>query len=196
MSEEKIENISTSDRNIAPNFVDCHLLPNINFNRHCLINNISIPKKVINLYLSYTLNPQLRNLNTYFTLGNCLFGPVMLIKNADRDGYNYSGYGIGFDSHLEFSLTDGSLGKNVITFGTDMSSYVHIDNKVKDILILAEGPTKGLHDTTLITEAIYPINFTQLNKRNSFLFVNAIKIYQFKAKESEIKDYALCLGNI
>ena len=28
------------------------------------------------------------------------------------------------------------------------------------------------------------------------LFVNATKIYQFKAKDSEIKDYALCLGNI
>ena len=26
--------------------------------------------------------------------------------------------------------------------------------------------------------------------------VNATKIYQFKAKESEINDYALCLGNI
>ena len=30
----------------------------------------------------------------------------------------------------------------------------------------------------------------------SFLFVNAKKIYQFKGKNSEIKDYALCLGNI
>ena len=28
------------------------------------------------------------------------------------------------------------------------------------------------------------------------LFVNAIKIYQFKAKGSKIKDYTLCLGNI
>ena len=31
---------------------------------------------------------------------------------------------------------------------------------------------------------------------NSFLFVNATKVYQFKAKNSEIKDYALCLGNV
>ena len=27
----------------------------MNFNRHCLIKNISIPKEVINLYISYTL---------------------------------------------------------------------------------------------------------------------------------------------
>ena len=32
-------------------------------------------------------------------------------------------------------------------FGVDMSSSVHIDNKNKDILILGEGPTQGLHDT-------------------------------------------------
>ena len=29
-----------------------------------------------------------------------------------------------------------------------MSSSVHVDNKVKDILILREGPTQGLDDTT------------------------------------------------
>ena len=35
-------------------FVNHHLLSDINFNGHCLINiNISIPKKVINLYISY-----------------------------------------------------------------------------------------------------------------------------------------------
>ena len=98
------------------------------------------------------------------------------------------------------------MGKNVIVFGGDMSSSVHIDNKGKDILILCEGPTQELNDTTLTAETIQPINFTQSNKRfvlslhyngsNSFLFVDATKIYQFKAKNSEIKDYALWLGNI
>ena len=87
-----------------------------------------------------------------------------------------------------------------------MSSSMHINNKGKDILTLGEGLTQGLHDTTLTAEAIYPINFTQPNKRfvlvphynrsNSILFASATKIYQFKAKNSEIKDYALCLGNI
>ena len=31
---------------------------------------------------------------------------------------------------------------------------------------------------------------------NSFLFGNAVKMYQFKAKFSEIKPYLLCLSNI
>ena len=107
-------------------------------------NNISVPKKVINIYISYILNPCLRDSNTYFTLNNCLFGSAELTKNADPDKYKSSGYGIGFDSRSEFSFTDGSVEKNVIISGADMSSSVHIDNKNKDVFILGEGPTHGL----------------------------------------------------
>ena len=46
-----------------------------------------------------------------------------------------------------------------------MNSSVHIDNKGKDILILGEEPIQRLDDTTLTAEAMYPINFTQPNKR-------------------------------
>ena len=153
MSEKIIENITKSYSNFALTFVDHHLLPDMNFNGHCLIkNNISIPKKVINLYISYTLRPKLRNLNTYFTLGNCLFGSGKLTNNDDLDKYEYTGYSIAFGSRSQFLFTDGSYGKNVIIFGADMSSSVHVDNKGKDILILGEGPTQGLDDTTLIAE--------------------------------------------
>ena len=34
MSEESIENITKSDSNFAPTFVDHHVLPDINFNVH------------------------------------------------------------------------------------------------------------------------------------------------------------------
>ena len=135
-----------------------------------------------------------------------MFEAVKLTKNADPDKYKYSGYSIGFDSHSEFSLPDGSMGKNVIIFEVDMSSSVHIDNKNKDILILGKGPTQGLDDTTLTAEAPYSINFSRPNRKfclslhynrsNSFLFVNAIEIDQFKANDSEIKKYPLCFGNI
>ena len=84
MSEENIENVTKSGSNFTPTFADHHILRDTNFNGHCLIkNNISITKKVINLYISYKLNPHLRNLNTNFTLNNVLFGSVKLRKNAD-----------------------------------------------------------------------------------------------------------------
>ena len=68
-----------------------------------------------------------------------MFGAVKLTKNADPDKYKYSGYSIGFDSRLQFSLPDGSMGKNVIIFGVDMNSSGHIDIKKKNILILGKG---------------------------------------------------------
>ena len=69
--EESIENITKSDYNFAPTFVNHHVLPDINFSRYCFMkNDISIPKKVINLYICYTLDPEIRNLKTDFTLGN------------------------------------------------------------------------------------------------------------------------------
>ena len=54
-----------------------------------------------------------------------------------------------------------ALEKNIISFGADMSSSVHINNNGKDILIITEGPIQGLDDTTLTAEAKYPINITQ-----------------------------------
>ena len=70
MSEENTENITKSENLFTPIFVNNHISPDIDFNGHCLINNISIPKKVINIYNFYTLNRWLRNLNIDFILNN------------------------------------------------------------------------------------------------------------------------------
>ena len=84
-----------------------------------------------------------------------------------------------------------------------MSFSAHIDNKKKDILVLGIGPTQGL-DHTLTAEKMYSINFTKTKKKfclnlryngaNSYLFVNGMEIYKFKAKDSEI--VATLLANI
>ena len=105
-----------------------------------------------------------------------------------------------------FLFADGSFAQNVVIFGADMSSSQHVDNKKKDILILGEGPTQGLDDTTLTAETKYPINFTasetkfclslHYNGANRYLFVNGTEIIKFKAKDSEIVANPLCLENI
>ena len=134
-----------------------------------------------------------------------MFGAVRLTKNADIDKYGYSGYGIGFNRKSSFSFPGGRLGQNVIMFGVDMSSSVHVDNKKKDIVILGKGPTQSL-EHKLTAEKMYSINFTVTKKKfclilhyngeNSYLFVNGIEIYKFKAKDSEIAATLWCLGNI
>ena len=86
-----------------------------------------------------------------------------------------------------------------------MSSSAHIDNKKKDILVFRIGPTQRL-EHTLNAEKMYSINFTvtnihfclrlHYNGANSYLFVNGVKIYKFKVKDSELVAAPLCLGNI
>ena len=86
-----------------------------------------------------------------------------------------------------------------------MSSSTRSDNRKKDILIVGKGPTQGL-EHTLSPVKVYSINFTKNNKKidlslhyngpNSYLFVNGIDIYKFKAKYSETVATSLCLGKI
>ena len=85
---------------------------------------------------------------------------------------------------------------NVIIFGANVSSNVHANNKTKNILILGEGFTQGLEDTTLYAEKMYSINFIATRKKfclslnynrdNSYLFANGTEIIRFKAKDLEI----------
>ena len=116
----------------------------------------------------------------------------------------YSGYSIAFDRKGSYSVGD-EVGRNALIFGVYMSLSSHIGSKSKDILILGKGPTQGL-EHTLTAEKLYPINFTKENTKfclslyyngaNSYLFVNDTEIIKFKAKDSEISTYPLCLGNI
>ena len=98
-----------------------------------------------------------------------------------------------------FSFPTSGFGKNVIILGVDMSSSVHEFH-------VGEGLTQGLDDTTLAAEKKYSINLTEsrkkfclslhYNKASSYLFVSAVEIHKFKAKDSKINAISLCLGNI
>ena len=134
-----------------------------------------------------------------------MFGAVKLTKHIDVDQCKYSEYGIGFDREGFFSQPSGGTGRNVIIFGVDKSSSTKTDNKGKDIFLFGRGPTQGLEHTHS-AEKTYSINFTKENTKfclslhyngaNSYLFVNGTEIIKFKAKDSEITPYPLCLGNI
>ena len=84
----------------------------------------------------------------------------------DIDKYKYSGYGTGFERKGNFPFPNGEFGCNVLIFGVDMSSSVHVDNKKKDILILGEGPTQVLDGVTLTAEKMYSNIFAK--SKNKF----------------------------
>ena len=161
-------------------------------------------KKVVNIYILYELDKLYVKTNP--TLVNCLFGAVSLTKNTDIEQYKYSGYGIGFDRRGAYLLPSGNFGRNVIIFGVDMNSSVHVDNKGRDVLILGKGPTQGLGEHSLTAEKMYSVNFADhrekyclslhYNGANSYLFLNGTEISKFKAKDSETVATLSWLGNI
>ena len=87
-----------------------------------------------------------------------------------------------------------------------MSSSVHANNKIKNILVLGKDFAQGLDNPKIYAEKLYSINFTKTNSKfclslhynkiNSYLFVNDEEIHKFKAKDSEIVATPSCLGNI
>ena len=124
-------------------------------------NKSNTDRNVVHLFFASKLDAWSRDLNTDFTLGGCLFGAIKLTKNSDSDKYKHSGYGIRFDALSQFRLWNGEWGKNVVIFGVGNSSYMHADNRAKDILVLGEGATDGLDDNTVPGEAKYLIVFNK-----------------------------------
>ena len=56
ISEESIENITTSGSNFVPTLINYYPLPDIKVNGLCLINNNDPSLGVVNLYIFYTLD--------------------------------------------------------------------------------------------------------------------------------------------
>ena len=206
LSNESIKPPTTTNNSLTPELKYYGTKTKIKFTGSCLkqSSHILTHKKVVNIYIVYELAASSSHTSDP-TTKNCLFVAVILTKKADIEKYKYSGYGIGFDIRSSFSFPSGGFGQNVLIFGSDMSTSIHIDNKKKDILVLGRGPTKG-SESTLTAEKMYSINFTVTKKKfcsslhynggNGYLFFNSTEIIKFKAKDSAIVASPLCLGNI
>ena len=84
-----------------------------------------------------------------------------------------------------------------------MSRSTHANNKTRSILVLGKNFIQGIDGTTTYEEKFYSNNFTVDNKTiclglhyngdNSYQFFNGKEIINFKAEDSEIVPYPLCL---
>ena len=85
-------------------------------------NGIITGGPIVNIYIVYKASPKIINSN--FVFKNCLFGAIKIASttNSNTDKWQYSGYGITFDSKGESTHPDGGSGKNVIIFGADLSN--------------------------------------------------------------------------
>ena len=146
MSDERLNSITASNHKITPELSFYGTKTKVEFNGSCLKQGKVTYNKIVNIYIIYEIS-QNYNIRSYPTLKNCLFGAVSLTKNVDIDKYKYSGYGIGFNRHGEFSFGNG-LGKNFIIFGADLSTSSHANNQKNNILVLGKDFVQGTNGTT------------------------------------------------
>ena len=145
----------------------------------------------MNIYIVYRLIPGTKD--SSITLVNSLFGAAKLTKNADIDKYKYSGYGIGFHSRGSFSHPSGGYGRNVIILGANMSSSAHANYKTRIILVL--GKYNNLNKKNFTADKHFCLSL-YYNGNNNYQFVNGKEVINFKADDSEIVPYPLCLGGL
>ena len=124
----------------------------VRFNGHLLRQNQVTYNHgpVKNIYIVYETTSDTKTSN--IALENCLIGAIKITKNSDVDKYKYSGYGIGFDSRASFSYPSGGNSTNVIIFEADLSSSLHANNKVNNILLLGKAFIQGINGTTIYAE--------------------------------------------
>ena len=87
-SEGRIKNSLILDVNLASKIIsEYYNFREAKFRGICLKQeSVSfLHKNIVNLHITYELHTWSKDLNTDFTLGNCLFGAVKLTNNADSD---------------------------------------------------------------------------------------------------------------
>ena len=170
-------------------------------------NDIIIGGPIVNIYIVYKTSP--KTINSNFVFKNFLFSAIKIASttNTDTDKWLYSGYGIGYDLTGSFTHPDDrKKAKNGIIFGANMSNSRHSTNKAQSVLVLDHGLIQKINDTTIYGEKMYSPNFTVDNKAfclslhyngdYSYLFVNGKEVTKFKAKDSELIKYPMCLAGL
>ena len=55
--------------------------------------------------------------------------------------------------------------RNVLIFGVQENSVIHLNKKANNIFIMGDGFVQGINDTTLYAEKLFSQNFTAGNKK-------------------------------
>ena len=131
LSDERFKPPTTSDNSLTPSLDYDGDKIRVKLTKSCLKQSNKLlytHEKIVIIYIVYELGAS-TSYSSDRTIKNCFFGAVTLTKNADIEKYKYSGYGIGFDRRSSFSFPSGGFGQNVLIFGPDMSSSIHIDKR-------------------------------------------------------------------
>ena len=187
LSDEKLK--SLQDENFPEILYDKEKAY-LNFRNDVLAHekNIYTHDHIVNLYIIYSI-PYITYKSDPDTIDQCLFSAT------DYNNKKWSGYGVAFGKQHYLHKDSGKNANNLIILGAALSDSNDEETKKNNILILGKGSVQINNRTIqakseLKTNCTLPQKFilsVHYNGGDSYLFVNNIQLYKFKAKDSEVK---------
>ena len=102
----------------------------------------------------YELNNCPCYLTNNFPLKNYLFDTVKLVRNAIKSRFISNARGIAFDREGLWTFGN-DFARNVVIFGVNNNSSAHTSNRKSNFLVLGEGPTDDINNSTGTAEKKY-----------------------------------------
>ena len=118
-----------------------------------------------------------------FTLKNCLSRTFKLVRNTIKSKFTDNGHGIVFDGESLWRF-DNDHGRNVVIFGLDNSLSSQTDKPKHDFLVLGEGQTVGVNNSTSSAEQNLVLTFVSLTEVRSHFFSEHIRYTAKKVAKS------------
>ena len=87
--------------------------------------------------------------------------------------FTYNGRGIAYDGEGSWSFGNG-FARNVVIFGVDNSSSYQTDNGKNNFLVLGEGPTQGINDSTGAAEKKLVLTLVKETQNFAYVYITMV----------------------
>ena len=166
-----------------------------------------IRSNVINIYIVYKVTPRIITEDGIVHV-NRLFGNLKIGNTKNTLHYRYyDDIGVSFDARGGYGGTGLNELRNLIIYGVDMKNSSHATNKKHHIYILGKIFTQDYNMVQPYMQNMdyVKVNGSKTNKKiilsvhyngdNSYLFINGVEQFKFKAMNSLNLDNLLVIGN-
>ena len=147
-------------------------------------------EKIVNIYIVY-LMPDITDAKGIDLMRYGLFGAIAY--NSDK---TFVGYGVGFGTQ-KYTHDDGKEARNLVILSSNSNALVLGKGRIK---ITTKGSVKNKLKTNCTIpnkKFVLSVHYDATDDNNeSFLFINGVQQYKFKADKNEIVTKKLNLGSI
>ena len=171
----------------------------IKFNREPLaVEQNNYTTKIVNAYIVYELDTWPRNPTNNFKFENFLSDATSIVKNRDKEKWEYSDYGIKFDGEGSGNFGN-DFARNIVIFGADNSSSTYVDSRKNNFSMLSKGSSYGINGSFDAQVKTFSINSSKARTKFWIEFAFLLMENKYLSLKPIIKNVKFptqfCLGS-